>query len=509
MNTIRSDIAHLLSEETLSLLRRIATLLSDVEEPYLVGGFLRDIILGRTTHDIDIAFREDAIMAARQLAGVLGGAFVVLDQSRRIARVVLEDEDGTVLSQKETWHLDLASLQGDLHQDLARRDFTVDAMAVPLRTFLEDDWQNALLDPFGGRQDIERGVIRAVGPDVFKEDGIRLLRAVRLAAALGFDLDEKTRAGIRKDAAAIDSVSAERVRDELLAILAIPNAVHSVYLMDDLGLLGRLLPELEAGRSVQQPKEHYWDVFQHNVETVGAMEGLVNRTWEPPWVLEEVAWDHSLEQHFSEVVTDGHTRATLCKLTGLLHDVAKPATKTVETSGRIRFFGHQTQGAAIARSAMERLRLSRRGVQMVETMVDLHLRPGQTSQGVELPTSRAIYRYFRRAGDVALDTLYLNMADYIAARGPYLERDEWAGYAGMIRHILTAGTEQWQTAASPGLLNGRDVMDLLGLAPGPQVGQLLDMVEEARAAGEVTTREAALDLIRMRLPESQGNGTNA
>ena len=509
MNTIRSDITHLLSEETLSLLRRIATLLSAVEEPYLVGGFLRDTISGRTTHDIDIAFQEDAVVVAGQLAGALGGALVVLDESRRIARVVLEDEDGALLSQKETWHLDLASLQGDLHQDMARRDFTIDAMAVPLRAFLEDDWRSALVDPFGGRQDLERHLIRAVGPDVFKEDGVRLLRAVRLAAALGFDLEEATRVGIRKDAAAIDSVSAERVRDELLAILAIPNAVNSVYLMDDLGLLGRLLPELEAGRNVQQPKEHYWDVFQHNIETVGAMEGLVSRAWEPPWILEEVAWDHSLEQHFSEVVTDGHTRTTLCKLAGLLHDVAKPATKTVESSGRIRFLGHHSQGAAIARSAMERLRLSRRGVQMVENMVDLHLRPGQMSQGVELPTSRAIYRYFRRAGDVALDTLYLNMADYIAARGPYLERDEWAAYAGMVRHIQVTGAEQQQAAASPGLLNGRDVMDLLGIGPGPRVGQLLDMVEEAWTTGEIATREAALELVKKRSPESLGSGTHA
>ena len=146
---------------------------------------------------------------------------------------------------------------------------------------------------------------------------------------------------------------------------------------------------------------------------------------------------------------------------------------------------------------------------MVETMINLHLRPGQMSQGVELPTSRAIYRYFRRAGDVALDILYLNMADYIAARGPYLEHDEWSGYAGMVRHILTTGTEQQQTAASPGLLDGRDVMDLLGIGPGPQVGRLLDAVDEARAAGEITTREAALELIKKRSPDSQGSGTHA
>ncbi|MCH7761533.1 CCA tRNA nucleotidyltransferase, partial [candidate division TA06 bacterium] len=275
-----TETAHILPKDVLSLLQRVAPLLSEVTEPHLVGGLLRDTLLGRATRDLDIIFQEDALPVARRVADALGGALVVLDESRRIARVVLEDGD-------RTWHLDLASLQGDLHQDLARRDFTIDAMAVPLPRLLAGDWQDVLLDPFNGRQDLERHLIRAVSPTIFQEDGARLLRAVRLAALLRFALEEQTRDLIRRDAAALDTVSAERTRDELLGILAIPNAMESVYLMDDLGLLCRMLPELEEGREVLQPKEHYWDVFRHNIETVGAMEGLVDRTWDPPWVLDE------------------------------------------------------------------------------------------------------------------------------------------------------------------------------------------------------------------------------
>ncbi len=484
---VKANVLHRPSQETVALLQTVVQVLPPPEEAYLVGGFLRDALLGRATHDIDIAIADDALPAARRLADALGGAPVLLDEPRRIARVVLDEGDGIR-------HLDVASLQGDLHQDLARRDFTIDAMAVPLHLYLTGHWQGGILDPFDGRQDLERGVIRALNPAVFQDDGARLLRAVRLASLLGFKLEESTRSLIQRDAAALDGVSAERLRDELLAILAIPGASASVYLMDDLGLLCRLVPELEQGRDIQQPKEHYWDVFRHNVETVGAVESLLERRWDPPWVLDQVPWDGAQEEHFREVVSDGHTRATLCKLAGLLHDVAKPATKTVEPSGRIRFLGHNTQGAAIARSVLQRLRFSGRGVQMIELMVDLHLRPGQMSQGVELPTPHAVYRFLRRAGDVALDVIYLNLGDYLAARGAYLERTEWSAYAGMVRHILETGRSQQQTVAQPRLLDGHDLMDLLGIEPGPQVGLLLEAVEEARAAGEVNTREEALAL---------------
>ena len=502
MIVVRAETAHEASKDIVSLLQRVAPLLSDVSEPHLVGGLLRDTLLGRATRDLDIVFPEDALPVAGRVADALGGALVVLDRPRRIARVVLEDEFGV-------WHLDLASLQGDLHQDLARRDFTIDAIAVPLPRFLAGDWQDVLLDPFNGRQDLEGGLIRAVSPTIFQEDGVRLLRAVRLVAFLGLRLEEQTRGLIRRDAAALDTVSGERIRDELLAILAIPNAMENVYLMDDLGLLCRMLPELEQGRNVQQPKEHYWDVFRHNVETVGAVEGLLNLTWEPQWALEEVTWSHSLEEHFDEVASDGHTRGTLCKLAGLLHDVAKPATRTVEDSGRIRFFGHHTQGAAMARLALERLRLSRRGIQMIELMIELHLRPGQMRQGSDLPTSRAVYRFFRRAGDVAIDTLYLNLADYLAARDRYLEREEWSDYAGAVRHILETGLTQEQTTVLPKLVDGHDLMRVLDIEPGPQVGKLLNVVEEARAASEITTREEALALVREQLADMRGGDSHA
>ena len=453
-----------------------------------MGGFLRDALLDRPTKDLDVTVRGDAMEAARRLADEMGGSYVVLDQPHQIARVVLQS-DGE-------WRIDLASLQGNREQDLARRDFTIDAMSTPLSSLLEEGWTECLLDPFDGRRDVSNGVIRAIGDGIFQEDAIRLLRAVRLGASLGFDIEGETVRLIQRDVALLDKVSAERVRDEFLAILASREAVEHVYLLDKLGLLCRVLPELEEGRGVSQPKEHYWTVLEHNIESVRMAEGLLTRSLKPDWVLEEVPWDNKLEGHFAETISDGHTRGTLLKLTALLHDVAKPATKMVTPEGRTRFFGHPEQGAETARKALSRLRLSRRGREMVATQVEHHLRPSQLSQKGEIPTQRAVYRFFRSLGDAAIETLYLGMADYLAARGPQIEREEWEDYTKVIRYALETGLHQEEEVSSPRLVDGYEVMDALGLKPGPMLGKVLNMVEEAQATGEIGSRKEALALAR-------------
>ena len=478
-----------LSTEVKSLIRRVIAQISEEEEPHAVGGFLRDALLGRPTKDLDITVLGDAMEVARRLADEMDGSYVVLDQPHQIARVVLQS-DGE-------WWIDLASLQGDREHDLARRDFTIDAMSTPLSSLLEEGWTESILDPFDGRGDISNGVIRAIGDGIFQEDAIRLLRAVRLSAFLGFDIEGETFRLIQRDAPLLDKVSAERVRDEFLAILASRDAVEHVYLLDELGLLCRVLPELEEGRGITQPKEHYWTVLEHNIESVRMAEGLLTRSLKPDWVLEEVPWDDNLEGHFAEAVSDGHARGTLLKLTALLHDVAKPATKMVTPEGRTRFFGHPDQGAETARKALGRLRLSRRGREMVATQIEHHLRPSQLNQKGEMPTQRAVYRFFRSLGDTAIDTLYLSLADYLAARGPEIEREEWKIYTKVIRHALETGLhQQEEEVSSPRLVDGYEVMDAVGLKPGPILGKVLNVVEEAQATGEIASRKEALALAR-------------
>ena len=466
---------------------------------YLVGGTVRDLLLGRETGDIDVAVAADASSVGHGLASSLAGRLVPLDEVRGIWRVVIPDGEGV-------WSVDVNSIDGEILEDLGRRDFTIDAMAASFADVGVESLGTKVIDPFGGCEDLTAGVIRSVRPSVFRDDPARLLRAPRLAAQLQMEIVEDTSEQIQRDAHLVTTIANERVRDELLKLLAEPCATDSMRRMDSLGLLCRIIPELEEARHVSQPKEHHWDVFNHLLETVGKVETILRPGQGPgAFVPETHPIFESINPHFAEEVSDGHTRMTMLKLAGLLHDVAKPATKTVEDDGRIRFLGHHAEGAVASARILRRLRVSGRGVELVRLMVHHHLRPSQMAHGDELPTRKAIYRYYRDTGDAAIDTLFLNMADYLAARGPQLGSGEWSAHCRVIESILNESLEGEAHEPLPKLITGHDIMGTFAVGPGPGVGRLLDLAREAQASGEITTREEALELINANM-KSGGTG---
>ena len=482
---------------------------------FLVGGYLRDSLLGRAGGDLDLAVSCDPQVLARRLAKELGGSYVPLSPQRGVARIVLPAptlappdppdlldhagphsagiDEGINDALNQALTIDVAGFTTTIEDDLARRDFTVDAMALPLADWTSGQWRERVVDPYNGVQDLAEKRIRAVSSRVFRDDPGRLLRAVRLAGQLGFRLEPDTARLIRTEAFRINRVSGERLRDELLAILAGDGARGQLEVLDRLDLLCRVIPELALTKGVDQPKVHYWDVWGHLLHSVETAE-LVTKGHQNSAIYMLAPWTPDLAEHFSEKVSDGHTRRTILKLTALLHDIAKPQTKGIDETGRTRFLGHSELGAEMAASRLTELRLSARGIAMVAKMVEQHLRPGNMRQGVDWPTSRAIYRYFRDLGDVAVDTLYLALADYLAAKGPELMPDQWGEHARIIAHILEYGTRQTASEKIPRLVTGHDLMQELGLEPGPKVGLLLEKINEARAAGEVNTREEALAL---------------
>jgi len=376
---------------------------------------------------------------------------------------------------------------------LARRDFTINALALPLGSWHSDHWRESLLDPFGGQEDLSQKRIQALSHSVFQEDPGRLLRAVRLAARLQFRLEPETARLIRAEAPRIEQVSGERIRDEFLAILAGDEARAQLEILDRLDLLCRIIPELALTKGVEQPRVHYWDVWGHLLHTVEAAE-RVTGGHQNSAIYTFVPWTPEAEEYFNQEASDGHSRRTILKLAGLLHDIAKPQTKTQDETGRTRFLGHPELGAEMAAGRLAQLRLSSRGIAMVSKMVEQHLRPTNMQHGAELPTRRAIYRYFRDLGEVAVDNLYLAMADYLAAKGPQLSPDDWANHARMVTYILQVGADQIKPAKPERLLTGHDLMQHFNLSPGPEIGVLLEQINEARAAGEITTPEEALAL---------------
>ncbi|PKB80008.1 MAG: hypothetical protein BZY88_10490 [SAR202 cluster bacterium Io17-Chloro-G9] len=459
---------------------------------YLVGGYLRDSLLSLPAQtEVDIAVPGDPQSTGRVLAVTLGGTYVSLSQEYGVARVVATSGEAL------RWTIDIKGFSGTIQDDLSRRDFTVDAMASPLQDWDSKIHGESLEDPFEGRQDLAKKQIRAVNPQVFQDDPGRLLRAVRLAARLRFMLEPDTARLVRAESHRITQVSGERVRDEFLALLRLDGAKGHLEVLDRLDLLCRIIPELAITKGVDQPKQHYWDVWGHSLHTVESAE-LVTKGHQNSPIYTQVPWTAESEEYFNQEVSDGHTRRTILKLAALFHDIAKPQTKKMDDTGRTRFLGHPEQGATIAATRMGHMRFSSRGIAMVSKMVEHHLRPMHMKQGVDVPSRRAVYRYFRDVGDVAVDTLYLSLADHLAAKGPELSTEEWIGHARMVAYVLDAhmqaGAEAPSTDGPGKLVTGNDLMKHFGLAPGPLIGGMLEKIDEAIAAGEVSSKSEALVL---------------
>ncbi len=455
---------------------------------YVVGGFVRDMILERQTNDIDIAIDGNALIIAEAVAKEFGGKFIVLDRANNIGRVVIVEEEGQ-------WHMDFSSFSDDIESDLARRDFTIDAMAVELDGFSVESPMK-IIDPFAGREDIQNKVLRAVSDQSFEDDAVRLLKAVRLAAELNFEIDQHTEFLIRECSQSVSKVAGERIREELLRLLHLPGASHNLRRLDNLGLLTALLPEMIDAKGVEQPTVHFWDIFEHSLQTVATLEFVMRESdWEYSngEMLSTTIWSEEIENHLAEEVSKGSNHRVLLKIAAFLHDVAKPRTKTLADNGRARFLGHANQGAELAINIMERLRFSVRETKLVEDMVGHHLHPVQmATEG--LPSSKAIYRYFRDRGDSGIDILLLTLADYLACLGPLATMKGWRRHCRLISYILEEYEEQ-QTKIQPiKIVNGYDLMEKFGLASGPLLGELLKMLHEAQASGEINNKEEALAL---------------
>ena len=484
------------------------------EGAYLVGGFLRDSLLrgeiadfsdSSGPHDIDIAVPPDVASVkelGHELARHLGGTCQPHNLARGVYQVIVKPSLG---SGSAPLVIDLVRYAWTIEEDMERRDFTVNAMALPLDhpCLLDSDpdewpilaglWVGDLVDPFGGRADVFQKRIRVVNDEVFRHDPGRLLRGARLAGRLKFMLEPETARLIRQDSHLLERVAPERVRNEFMAILAGDGARAQLEILDRLDLLCRIIPELELTRCVDQPSAHYWDVWNHNLHTVEYAE-LITRGHQNSAIYSLVPWNAEVEAYFDEEVGDGFSRRTVLKLAGLLHDIAKPQTKGPDKTGRIRFLGHSELGAEMVTDRLTQLRFGARIVAMVARMVEHHLRPSQLRHGDEEPTPRAVHRYYRDVADVAVDTIYLAMADYLAAKGPEVVADRWAKHARMLGNLLEAGREKAPARGPQRLLTGHDLMQHLDLPPGPHIGRLLAQVDEARAAGEIATREDALAL---------------
>lgn len=436
---------------------------------FIVGGALREFFLGRPVCEVDLAL-DEAERVARDFADWAGGAFVTLDRSLGLFRVVTRES-----------HVDFSRIQGGLRQDLARRDFTINAMALPAES-------GELVDPFGGLGDLAERILRATSQTVFEEDPVRLLRGVRLAKDLSLSVDPQTLSWMAAAAPRLSKTSPERIRDEWFRILEHDEAWESILLMEDLGFLKHVIPEMEDLKGVGQNDYHSFPVWEHSVASIREIERLMAD-------LEQLG-DTAVRvrEYFSEGVAGERRRLPLLKMAALLHDIGKPLTRRVE-EGRVFFIGHDKVGSEIGDLISVALRLSARESRILHTVIRQHLRPVFLGKEEE-PTARSVYRFFRDTEEAAVDTLLVSWADVEAGRGPALKGEMIARHHRFVRERLVDYFSESRTARPPRLLSGEEVMEVLRLESGPKVGRVLKKIEQAAAEGRITTHEEAVEYIR-------------
>jgi len=442
----------------------------------VVGGAVRDVLLGKGVNDLDLAVAGDPGPAAKAIAGEIGEHAFELSAEFGTWRVV---------SSERSWQVDVTVLRGDgIEADLADRDFTIGAVAVPLAG-------GEPLDPFGGIADLEAGRLRAVGEGSFVSDPLRLLRAARIAAELGLEIDPETVVLARAAAARAADPAGERQLAELRQLFGGPDPLRGLALLDELRLTAVVLPELEALRGVGQGPNHHLDVHGH---TLAVLEHTLEVECDLPRFAGERAEDAAAL--LAEPLADEMTRGTALRFGALFHDIGKPATRA-ERDGFVGFRGHDQVGAEIIGGICTRLRTSRRLARHLQGLALHHLRLGFLIPEAPLP-ARRVHEYLRATEPVAADVTLLTVADRLSARGhgPIASPEMVEAHLALARQMLAAALD-WHRDGPPALpLRGDELATALGIEPGPRLGEVLAELEAATYAGEVNGREGAVEHAR-------------
>jgi len=452
-------------------------LAADEQEIYLVGGVVRDAFWGLPVHDIDLAVARDAFRVARRIANALDGAFYPLDPERETGRAIVQVEGQRVI-------VDVANFRGgDLLADLAGRDFTLNAVAAPLRHAGDD-----VIDPLDGLCDAQDRVLRRCGPDSIASDPVRALRAIRLSIRFRLRIEPATLADIRREGPGLLHASPERVRDEFLTLLGGQRPAAALRALDALGLLALVVPEVDALRGATRPAASPADAWTHTLRVIERLEGVL-QTISPERTDNTAAqaglgmivyyldrFRPALQQHLDQPWPNERTHPALLALAALL-----------QGSGAV---------ANTAARRGEALRLSRHEIERLQAVIRCAQCPDDLIAQAEI-TRRHIYRFWRDCGPAGVDACLLGLARYLAAAGPALSTAEWSHYlegvGALLEGYFPPGDSPRITGLPP-LVTGRQLMRRLGLEAGPEIGDLLEQIREAQAAGEIATADEALAL---------------
>ncbi len=482
IKNLRNSINYLLQNSGLiSSLVKVAQ--REGHHLYLVGGFIRDILLGRSSKDVDFVARQ-ALELAKSLASETGIRLVLIDRKFGTIRLI---PPAGLNEPSDSYQVDLSPLRGSsIAADLNQRDFTVNALAVELSAW-QPDGTFDLLDPLGGLSHLQAGRLQLCSPRSLEDDPLRILRAYRLTATHDFTLEGHTQGQIREVRHGLSRVAVERIRDELVLILSTTNSVPILKVLDNDNVLKLLLPECEPMRNRSQNNYRHQDVWQHSLSALEVLESFLAS---PQELLGEYA-DEALPI-LAQRIAGERTREIMLKLGVLLHDIGKPNCRTVDENGVTHFYGHEVDGARLAGSLCARFCFSNKEIDFVSQLVRQQMSVVHLFS-LKRASRKALSRLFKLGPKLFWPLLFLFASDYLAINGARSQKAE----IGTLRHQINRWLDFYHTQlkpkeGEPPLVRGHELMNRLNLSPGPTVGKLLHTLAELQWEGRINSREEAL-----------------
>lgn len=440
------------------------------EEIYLVGGSVRDFAMDKTSLDRDlIVVGVDARDFAIRIAEFFNAVFVPLDEVNRIYRVVLPDKIN---------YFDITNpVEGSIDKDLARRDLTVNAVAVNLSTM-------EILDKFNGLNDILNKQLNSVSEKNFIDDPLRILRAFRFMSVLGFKMSDELMCIIKKHINLLNLPAVERINYELLKLFGGNFAYDTLLSLDNTGGLEVLFPFVSELKRVPPNTHHHLDLFYHSLETVRQIQLLYLNA------------EKEVQSHLEEVSFGAHPRLAFLKLAGFMHDIGKFSTWSIEEeTGRHRFIKHDDAGAKLAVPFLKKMNFSNKQIDYLTSMIKNHMYPSQVISAPEL-NEKVMMRYVRKMEDNSIDVIILAMADRFSALGEAVTEDmvnqNISGLQNLMNFYISVKDS---LEPLPKLLTGNEIMSLLNIKPSPLLGKIITALHDAQLSGDVMTKEHAIDFV--------------
>ena len=436
-------------------------------EVYLVGGAVRDYLLDKETFDRDlIVCDEDAKVFSEKLAEKLNATFIPLDEGNKIYRLVLADKIN---------YIDITNpVENSLEKDLLRRDLTINAIAVNIKT-------SEVVDITGGINDFNNKLIKIISEQNVFDDPLRILRVFRFHSNLGFDVDKKSLEFVLENADLIRKPAVERVNYEIMKMFQGQYVHETLLIMNN--LLEILMPFVSELKKVPPNSHHHLDLFHHSIETVKQVGDLYKNS------------SDVIKKHLDAVDFGGFSRLAHLKLAAFMHDIGKFSTWAI-IEGRHRFIKHDDVGSKMSVDILKKLHFSNKQIEYISFLIKNHIYPSSVVSAPDL-SEKVMMRFVRKTENNAIDIILLAMADRLSARGPEITDEMVDNNIRNLSYLLDFYLEKKDTLEPlPKLLDGNDVIRMLNIKPSPLLGEILDALHEAQISGDVLTRDDAVNFVQ-------------